>query len=126
MSIKKVCKKLYAEFGSSAVYEYAKRFGITDWRKCSGCNAVTPVQDEECLVCGQNLSNEPHAAEKEKFEFRAEESTDLNFPGLRIYFNGVLMAICEYEPFKKEVRTIAYQGNKDEPHSIIMFKKIKS
>lgn len=145
------CIVLEHRFGPSAVYNYANENGITDWRNCPNCNASTPVVDNSCLVCGSDLTNLSHTTEDnsnidelykedypnpdilsfmamvngEESEFTAYKRTDPSFPGLEVRFNGIIVAIIEYNSVKKEVQTVAYTGNNDEPTSITLFKKMK-
>lgn len=52
--LQKEAYKQYIEGGATAVYDFARRENITDWRECKGCDAETPFVQENCLVCGQS------------------------------------------------------------------------
>ena len=47
----KIAQHLYELSGPTAVYDYANRRKWQHWRYCAGCDAVTPVVNEVCLVC---------------------------------------------------------------------------
>ena len=44
----------YEAKGATAVYEYANKIGIKEWKHCLECDAKTPHIDNECLVCGRS------------------------------------------------------------------------
>ena len=46
-------RKLYAEGGASAIFQYANESKWTDWSWCKPCEADTPTDGGECLICGQ-------------------------------------------------------------------------
>jgi hypothetical protein len=50
----KVCERLYAKTGTSAVYDYANKHNINEWVYCKPCDAETPRVNGICLVCGQH------------------------------------------------------------------------
>lgn len=134
-------KILYAAEGQSAVYSYANKEGITDWRYCKACDCDSPCVAEMCLVCGQELTDVPHSAEANDKEsenlelefqvgnkeivFSAHKRLDPNYPGIDIKINGVLIAIVEYTSTDNAIRTIAYTEDDDEPKTITNFKEFK-
>ena len=55
--IYKKAYKLYEEFGSGSVYEYANSLGL-DYSYCEPCDTETPTIEEcICLVCGSQKTN---------------------------------------------------------------------
>lgn len=47
--------RVYVRKGADGVYDLANERGITDWRNCLPCDAETPVEGGECLVCGTRV-----------------------------------------------------------------------
>jgi hypothetical protein len=57
--IKARCYELYQSGGNVAVYSYINNLSETElrsngvrWKLCNGCDAETPVIENECLCCG--------------------------------------------------------------------------
>ena len=47
------CESLYVVGGQYAVYEYIKKHRpSTPWEDCQACEAPSPAEKHECLVCG--------------------------------------------------------------------------
>jgi len=121
--------RLYNESGPNAVYDYANKLKITDWRKCNPCNAVVPVVHDTCMCCGNDLTNVVHVTEQdsddeyvlhlsvgdlgETVNFSAHIIKEPNYPGIRINVNGQLVAIVERS--EGIIRTCAYKEGQDEP-----------
>ena len=57
-SNRKKAEKIYEKSGAGAVFDAVDRGDLTheDWRICRGCEAETPHEDGDCLVCGTNNS----------------------------------------------------------------------
>lgn len=122
----KACQNLHEATGPSAVYDYANRNNITDWRECKGCETATPVADNTCLVCGGDLTGRPHVTEQTsdkiptltflndkatngKLVFTAVKRTDPLFPGIDILVNGEHVATVEFSSVENEIRTLAWK-----------------
>lgn len=136
----KACRKLYEDIGPSAVYNYANKHKLRDYRFCKSCAVHTPTLNHSCLVCGSDLSLEmiegitslPTAGirlhntdAKEPIEFVFGTNTDPNYPGLKLTVNGQTAVILEYDTIKKQIRIHTYTEKSDEPVSLVykQFKK---
>ncbi len=51
------CKKLYDKDGQSAVFDYANKHDDIKWGECKPCEAVSPVEENTCLVCGSHIED---------------------------------------------------------------------
>lgn len=145
----KNCLKLYGGAdvpsvnGPSAVYEYANKEGITDWRYCKGCEADTPTADDTCLVCGGFQEGRPHATETREVETEGDDDfqvkfkingktfvlsahhrTDPNYPGIDINVNGKVAAVVEYSSTDKAIKVRSYDEKSDEPITNITYKNL--
>jgi len=145
----KNCLKLYGGLnapsvnGPSAVYSYANKEGITDWRHCKGCEADTPTADDTCLVCFGNQEGRLHVTEArevetegdEKFEVKfqikgktyvlsAHQRTDPNFPGIDINVNGDTAVVVEYTSTDEEIKIRTYTKESDEPVTNLTYEKV--
>ena len=137
----KNCERLYQNVGQSAVYAYANENNITDWRNCRLCETVVPVDDNTCLVCGNNLSSEPHITEQtnddlepltfinktaapQQLIFTAVKRTDPLYPGIDVLVNGERVATIECSDNK--IRTLAWKEGEEDYHKETVFKDVNS
>lgn len=64
--IQKEAYKLYRKTGPVAVYELASKEGIKDFQLCNPCEAMTPIVDNTCLICGTVIREEGDKITPEK------------------------------------------------------------
>lgn len=130
----KVCRGLYEKIGSTAVYDYARKNKLTDYRLCDGCEASTPTYENSCLVCGLRSSVEIvnnghvkiHNAQNEKLiEFTSKPVKDSGYSGIELFVNGKLAVILEYDLMKDAIRIHTYDDKDENPVSKT-FKKFKN
>lgn len=55
---REICRNLYSDFGSTKVYEYSNKLGLT-YHECKPCEAETPTisdknKEHTCAICGTN------------------------------------------------------------------------
>jgi hypothetical protein len=138
---KENCERLYEKIGPSAVYAYANKNNITDWRFCRRCETGVPVDDNACLVCGNNVSSEPHITEEtnedvvmmtfvnktatsQKLIFTAVKRNDPEYPGIDVIVNGERVATIECA--NNQIRTLSYQEGNEDYTTEIVFKDVNS
>lgn len=53
MKLEEICEEIYVSGGQYAVYDYVlEAHPDTPWADCGPCEALSPVNDGACLVCG--------------------------------------------------------------------------
>ena len=52
LGLVKICEKLYINQGRGAVLKLADNLLWRNWKRCASCEALVPVYDDACLVCG--------------------------------------------------------------------------
>ena len=135
----KACRKLYEDIGTSAIYDYAVKHKLTDYRYCKSCDANTPTHNDCCLICGSDCSIEIiegesrvsmagirlHGIDKKPLEFKVRINTESYFPRLDLLVNGKTAAILQYDQIKNQIRIHTYEEGGEEPVSSVykQFKK---
>lgn len=134
----KACEKIYEKDGQGAVYDYANKHKIKDWRYCKGCEAMTPVVKDTCLVCGggsfevENTKPINFVVETEQdgcMIFEVLTSKDPNYPQVEVKINKQTVVVVEYESSNRTIRTMHYPPGPDnqdsEPCQFVTFKNLK-
>ncbi len=59
-TLNETCKDLYEDSGQAAVFEHINSFSDSKfkklklaWERCNACETISPSQNHNCLVCGQ-------------------------------------------------------------------------
>ena len=57
MKLVKKCQKIYEKKGAIAVINYCNSVNHNAWENCQACDCLSPLQDGNCLICGQTVIN---------------------------------------------------------------------
>ena len=89
--ITEVCRELYEDEGSGAVYDHAneviKKQGDSNVHyrnNCKGCEANTPSWHDTCLICGQTTKPIPKKTNVQKLEVWVGMIPEIHGYGLNV------------------------------------------